>query len=119
MLSIWVRVNYFIPPQNKCFRGYTGISLSVCPRTCVSVCVQNISFCKSTGMDIKSHSVIVLVSVCKKHLIIEYCIRNSLPDNKILTLLKLKARAENIFKMLQMVQFVFDRGENLVGKNRK
>ena len=38
------------PPKNECFRGYTGISLSVS----VSVCVQNTSFCLSTGRGIRS-----------------------------------------------------------------
>ena len=55
--------------QNKCFQWYTGISLSVrpcvCPTVCpsirMSVCVRNISFCQSAGGGIKSHSVRALV----------------------------------------------------------
>ena len=34
-----------IPSQNKCFREYTVISLSVCLSVRVSVCVQNTTFC--------------------------------------------------------------------------
>ena len=45
----------FIPLQNKCFQGYIGISL-----VCVSVCVQNTSFCQSTGRGIKSQLVTAL-----------------------------------------------------------
>ena len=38
-------LNWFIvPQQKKCFLGYTGISLSVCP----SVCVQNATLCQSS-----------------------------------------------------------------------
>ena len=57
----------FIPLQNECFQGYTGISLSVrlcvCPYMCPSVypCVQNISLCQSASVGIKSHLVIALV----------------------------------------------------------
>ena len=52
---------FSLPLQNEYFRGYTEISLSVCPCVCVSICVQNTSFCQSAGGDIKSHLVIGLV----------------------------------------------------------
>ena len=45
------------------FRGYTGISLSVRPCVCTSVCVQNTIFCHSTGGGIKSHLVTALVFI--------------------------------------------------------
>ena len=56
----------FIPPQNKCFRGYTGIGLSVClsdpPSMCLSVCKILLSVKELAG--ISSHcSVITLVIV--------------------------------------------------------
>ena len=55
----------FILLQNECFRGYTGISLSVCPPVClcvsVSVCVKNICFCQSTGGGIKSLSYFLFI----------------------------------------------------------
>ena len=35
--------------QNECFWEYTGICLCVRPCLCVSICVQNISFCQSAG----------------------------------------------------------------------
>ena len=50
---------FFIPPQTKCFRGYTEISLSVC--LSVSICVQNTNFCQSNGGGIKSHLLTALV----------------------------------------------------------
>ena len=62
----WERVNPFpnkpllYPLQNECFRGYTGISVSVC----VSVCVQNISFFPSAGGCIKLHLVTALYFMC-------------------------------------------------------
>ena len=43
-----------IPSQNECFRGYTGISLSVCPSV--------YKICQSDGGGIKSHSVTALVT---------------------------------------------------------
>ena len=64
---------FFIPPKNKCFGGYTGISLSVrvcecvcvCPSMCPSVfkILEIACFCQSAGSSIKSHSV-ALVSFC-------------------------------------------------------
>ena len=51
----------FIPPQNDCFLGYTRISLYVC----VSVFVQNTTFCQSAGEGIKSHTVTVLLQLTK------------------------------------------------------
>ena len=46
--EITVSRSYF-SPQNECFGGYTGISLSLCPsiRMSVFVCVLNTSFCQS------------------------------------------------------------------------
>ena len=52
---------FFLPPQNECFRGYTGISLSAHRCVCVSVCVQNTNFCQSAGGGIKSHLMTALV----------------------------------------------------------
>ena len=46
--SLSCKINSFvIPPQNECFRGYTGIILPVR----VSVChrIKNSSFCQSAG----------------------------------------------------------------------
>ena len=57
MFKIFKIISIFIPPQNKCFRGYTGIN--PCVRACV--CVQNIIFCQSAGGGIKSHLVTALV----------------------------------------------------------
>ena len=42
-------------PAKQMFSGYTGISQSVC----LSVCVQNTTFCRSAGF--KSHLVTALV----------------------------------------------------------
>ena len=43
----------FYTPTNECFRGFTGISLSVrlsvCLSVCLSFCIQNTSFCQSAG----------------------------------------------------------------------
>ena len=41
-LILIYNVHIFIPIQNECFRGYTGISLSVCPcfRSCVRLCAK-------------------------------------------------------------------------------
>ena len=44
----------FIPLQNECFCGYTGISPSVCPG--VRLCTYT-SFCQSAGVGVKSHLV--------------------------------------------------------------
>ena len=44
---------------------------------------------------------------------------NPLPDNKISPLSKLKAFADNNFIMAQVVQFLFERVENNVGKKEK
>ena len=52
----------FIAPQNKCFRRYTGISLSVH----VSVCVRNTSFCQRGGGGMKSQLVTALSFVCNR-----------------------------------------------------
>ena len=56
----------FIPLQNKCFSGYTGISLSVHSyvhvSACMSACVQNTSFFQSTGGGIELHLVTALVN---------------------------------------------------------
>ena len=56
---------FIIPTQNECFGGYTRISLSVrpslCPYVCVSVCVQNTSFCQSAGGGISDSLVTALV----------------------------------------------------------
>ena len=41
---------------------------------------------------------------------------NSLPHGKILDLPKLKAFADDNFKVAQIMQFCFDRVENIVGK---
>ena len=41
---------------------------------------------------------------------------NSLPNNKILALSKLKAFADDMFNVVQMMQFFLDRVENNVGK---
>ena len=57
-------LEFFIPPQNKCFREYTRISLSFCwcacvsvrLCVCVSVWVQNTTFCQSLPRGIKSSS---------------------------------------------------------------
>ena len=57
----------FMPLQKECFKGYTGISLSVR----VSICVQNTCFCQSADRGIKSQLVTALVctnSVCKTKL---------------------------------------------------
>ena len=56
-----VSQSVFMPLQNKCFRGYTGISLYVLVSVGVSICTQNTSFCQSTYMGIKSHLVTALV----------------------------------------------------------
>ena len=52
-----------IPPQNKCFWGYTGISLSVRPSVYPSLCpsVYRNSFHRSADGGIKSHLVTALV----------------------------------------------------------
>ena len=54
-------INFIYPLQNECFHGYPGISLSVCPCVYVSICVQNTSFCQSTGKVIKSQLVTSLI----------------------------------------------------------
>ena len=53
----------------------------VCPSVCLSVCVQNTSFCQSTGRGIKSHLVTVLDSLVisedtylKCEIVVDYCI---------------------------------------------
>ena len=46
--TISENLRLLIPLQNKCFQGYTGITLSVC----VSICVQNTSFFQSAGRGI-------------------------------------------------------------------
>ena len=43
----------------------------------------------------------------------------SLPDDKILAMFKLKAFADEYFKVAYMLQFFFDRVVNIVGKRRK
>ena len=49
-----LKTNFIMSLQNKHFRGYTGISLSVHMSIHVSVCVQNTSFCQSAVEGIKS-----------------------------------------------------------------
>ena len=59
-----VSPSIIIPPQNKCFADIywnKPVCLSVCPSVLVFVCVQNTTFCQSTGGSIKSHLVTVLV----------------------------------------------------------
>ena len=41
---------------------------------------------------------------------------NTLPNDKSLNLSKLKAYADEKLNILQMIEFVFDRIENIVGK---
>ena len=53
--------HHYIPAKLMFFRGYTWISLSVHPCVCVSVFVQNTTFCQSTGGGNKSHSLTALV----------------------------------------------------------
>ena len=60
-MGILIHLTLIIAPQNKCFCRYTVISLSVCPSVRVSACVQNTTFCQSTGGAIKSHPVTALV----------------------------------------------------------
>ena len=72
----------FIPPQNKCFWGKmywnhsVFLSVFVQPCLCVSVCVQNTSFCQSAGGSI-----------------------NPFPNYKILGSSKLKAFVDNNFEL--------------------
>ena len=49
-----------IPPQNKSILESACLSIHL--SLCVSVCIQNISFCQSAGGGIKSHLVTGLVS---------------------------------------------------------
>ena len=72
-----------IPPQNKCFRGYTGISLSVLLSIHVSVCVQNTWH---YFLSKHSHSVTALV----------YFPVNCLLNYKIFCRSKLKALTDDI-----------------------
>ena len=51
---------YYVPAKRMFFVGCSGISLSFCPSMCLSV--QNVSFCQSTGGDIKSHLLTALQS---------------------------------------------------------
>ena len=44
---------------------------------------------------------------------------NPLPKDKILDLSKFKALAEDNFNVAKMVQFYYDREENIVGKGKK
>ena len=54
-------LDIIIPPKNKCFRGYTGISLSF--RLSVSVHTCNTIYSESAGRGIMSHLVTALVSI--------------------------------------------------------
>ena len=49
-----------LPPQNECFRRYTGLTQLVCPSVCPSV---RVSVCQSAGEGMKSHSVTALVII--------------------------------------------------------
>ena len=53
-LKVFSEILIFIPSQNQFFRG-------ILEPACLSVCVQNTTFCQSAGGGIKSHSVTALV----------------------------------------------------------
>ena len=49
-----------MPPTKQMFSG-VFCNQPVCPSICVSICVQNASFCQSAGRGIRSHLVTALV----------------------------------------------------------
>ena len=56
---------YIYTPTKQMFSGVYW-SRPVCPSICVSICVQNTSFCQSAGGGIKSHLLTAQVSTRKK-----------------------------------------------------
>ena len=62
---LYLPVLVIIPPQNECFRRYTGITLSV--RLSVRP-FTNTSFCQSAGWGIKSLLVKALVTIAMNRL---------------------------------------------------
>ena len=60
---------FLYPHKTSGGGGYTGISLSVhlCVHVSVSICVQNTSFCQSSGGSIKLHLVTALVFIGGDH----------------------------------------------------
>ena len=106
----------FKPLQNECLQGYTGISLSVHMYVClavhllrVSVCVQNTTFCQSTGWGIKSHfdwnklKALILQMTNKnnwKAKLILGRIENIVGKGEISEFFSIFSFSQNVFKML-------------------
>ena len=59
---------------------------------------------------------LIEISISYKTLLLNRCKINMFQLNTILDLSKLKAFADNIFSVAQMVQIFFDREDNIVGE---
>ena len=101
---------------SACLSLYQFVHPCVCS---VSVCQQTVILCHSFAVIILKLSLIIdrLIRLCKKQFSTIYFLWfNSLPNDNILDLSKLKAYADDKITVTEKLKFVFGRVENIVGK---